>query len=225
MNDEHPDAKRRTEPGWFNGIAIALAMMAILIVAFFAGQHYFGGFGSDRDQRVAQDASAPAIGGPFTLIDQTGRTVTEKDFAGKLMLVYFGYTFCPDVCPTTLTTMSQAMTLLGDDADRVVPILVTVDPERDTPEQMQMYASYFHPRLVALTGSPDQIADMAKTYRVYYAKVQEEGVGDDAYVMDHSAITYLMGPDGRYLRHFGHGTTAEDMAEGLREAIAADATS
>lgn len=223
MSGSHTGSGDSSGAGWFNGIAIALAVMAILIVAFFAGQHYFGGFGRDGGD-VAQASSSAAIGGPFTLVDQNGDTVTEKDFAGKLMLVYFGYTFCPDVCPTTLSTMSQALALLGDESEDVVPVLITVDPERDTPEQLRMYASYFHPRLVALTGSKEQIAEAAKAYRVYYAKVQEDESGE-TYLMDHSAIAYLMGRDGQYVRHFSHGTSPQDMAQGLREALAPAPTS
>jgi len=157
----------------------------------------------------------PKIGGAFTLVDQDGKTVTDADFRGQYLLVYFGYTFCPDVCPTSLSVIADAMDLIGDKADRVTPIFITVDPKRDTPEQMKMYVEYFHPKLVGLTGSEDQVAAAAKAYKVYYAKV---GDGDE-YLMDHSSITYLMGPDGDFIAHFSHGVDAEEMADRLKEII------
>ena len=141
------------------------------------------------------------VGGPFRLTDQHGAEVTEQDFAGRYMLIYFGYTYCPDFCPISLANMTQALDLLPpDQAEQVVPILITVDPERDTVEQLAEYAPLFHPSLVALTGRPRQIKAAAKAYRVYFAKA---GNGDsDTYLMDHSSFIYLMGPDGRYVRHF-----------------------
>ena len=152
------------------------------------------------------------IGGPFHLIDQTGKPRTDTDFRGQVLLVYFGYTNCPDVCPTTLQTITNAMDKLGADAAKVTPIFITVDPERDTTEVLKAYASNFHPRLVALTGSADEIAAAAKAYRIYYAKVGQE----TDYSMDHSSIVYLMGPDGKYLGHFGMDATADDIAAVLR---------
>ncbi len=159
------------------------------------------------------------IGGPFSLVDQQGKQVTEQDFAGRFMLIYFGYTFCPDVCPLTLATMAQAIEQLSpEQADRVAPIFITVDPERDTVKQLASYAPLFSPRLVALTGTPEQIKQAAKAYRVYFAKVAGDGSSD--YLMDHSAFIYLMGPDGRYRRHFGHDASPEDIAKALREELA-----
>ena len=216
------DTRGRTGARWFNAIAVAVAAIALVVVAFFAGQHYFGAFGTDESHRAS---AAPVIGGPFTLTDQHGNTVTDADFRGRYMLVYFGFTYCPDVCPTALATITEAMNRLDEAADRIVPILITVDPERDTPEQLKMYASHFSPRLVALTGTPEQIAAVAKAYRIYYAKAAPQDADDDAYTMDHSAITYLMDPDGAYLRHFNHATTADEMAERLREIVAPAAAS
>jgi cytochrome oxidase Cu insertion factor (SCO1/SenC/PrrC family) len=160
------------------------------------------------------------VGGPFALIDQRGAEVTEQDFAGRYMLVYFGYTYCPDVCPMSLANMTQALDLLPpDEAEQVVPVFITVDPERDTVEQLAEYAPLFHPRLVALTGSPEAVKAAAQAYRVYFAKA---GDGDsDAYLMDHSTFIYLMGPDGRYVRHFAHNASPEEIAVAIEEAIAA----
>ena len=159
------------------------------------------------------------VGGPFTLVDQAGNQVTEEDFAGRFMLVYFGYTYCPDFCPMSLSTMVQALDLLEpEQAERVVPVLITVDPERDTVEQLAEYVPLFHPRLVGLTGTPEQTAAAARAYRVYFNKVAE---GDpDAYLMDHSTFIYLMGPEGEYRRHFGANATPEEVAEGLRAELA-----
>ena len=161
------------------------------------------------------------IGGAFTLTDQTGAPRSEADLTGQYSLVYFGYTYCPDICPTSLSTMTQGLDLLAESAPAkeaaVRPVFVTIDPERDTVEAMAGYAAHFHPRLMALTGTPEQVATAAKAYRIYYQKVQEPGASD--YLMDHSSIIYLMGPDGSYLTHFTHASTAEDIAKGLTEQV------
>lgn len=159
----------------------------------------------------------PQIGGAFELTDQNGRVRRDTDFRGRYMLVYFGYTYCPDVCPTTLLAMSRALELLAETAPesrgRVVPLFITIDPERDTVEAMAAYAPSFHPDLVALTGTAEQIGAAAKAYRVYYAKVEDESAAD--YLMDHSSYIFLMGPDGAYVTHFSHLDSAEKIAEAL----------
>jgi protein SCO1/2 len=172
------------------------------------------------DARQVQTSAGEAlIGGPFTLTDQHGARVTEQDFAGRFMLIYFGYTFCPDMCPTSLTVMAAALDELPDaQADQVVPILITVDPARDTVEQLAAYAPLFHPRLVALTGSEEEVREAAQAYRVYYHVPDEEG---DAYLVDHSTFVYLMGPDGSYRTHFGIDASPEAMAEAIGKEIAA----
>ena len=157
------------------------------------------------------------VGGPFTLTDQTGKRVTEKDFLGKHMLVFFGYTFCPDVCPTELQVMTAALDMIGPEADKITPVFVTFDPERDTVQVMKAYVENFGPRLVGLTGSPDEIATVAKAYRVYYAKAGKSGSPD--YLMDHSSIIYLMGPDGSFVKHFTYTTDAKALAQSLKEAL------
>lgn len=156
----------------------------------------------------------PTIGGPFTLTDQNGRTVTDADFHGRYMLIYFGYTYCPDVCPTSLQVMADALDLLGPKADEITPVLITIDPQRDTSELLRDYVANFHPRMVGLTGTQEQIAAAAKAYRVYFAKAEQDG---GVYLMDHSSIVYLMGKDGSFLGHFGHNTPADKMAEGIRK--------
>ena len=142
-----------------------------------------------------RSAGVGAIGGPFTLVDDTGATVTEQNLAGKPYAMYFGYTFCPDVCPTTLFDLSRWIQKLGPDADKLNYVFVTVDPERDTPKLMHTYLSSFDKHIRGFTGTPEQIAKIAKEYRVYYKKIPTDGGG---YVMDHSAIIYLMGPDGKF---------------------------
>lgn len=154
------------------------------------------------------------IGGPFTLVDQDGKTRSDADFHGRYLLVYFGYTFCPDLCPTELQTISDALDRLGDKAAKVQPLFITVDPARDTVPVMKAYVSHFHASLVGLTGSPLQIAAAARAYRVYFAKAPAAD-GSDEYLMDHSGFVYLMAPDGHYITHFTPQTTAKQMAKAI----------
>ncbi|MBP0493566.1 SCO family protein [Pararoseomonas indoligenes] len=155
-----------------------------------------------------------SVGGPFTLVDGDGKTVTEANLRGKLALVFFGYTFCPDVCPTELQAVAQAMDLLGPQADQVRPVFVTIDPERDTPAKIKDYVALFHPSILGLTGTPAQVSAAARAWRVYYAKVTPPGASD--YLMDHSAFTYLMGRDGSLRTLFRPGATPEEMATAIR---------
>jgi protein SCO1/2 len=159
------------------------------------------------------EAGGPAIGGKFTLVSGDGRTVTDRDFRGKYLLVYFGYTYCPDVCPTTLNAVAGALDKLGPTADRLQPLFITVDPRRDTPAVIKQYAAAFSPRLLGLTGTPAEIAAVAKEYHVYYAE-HRTGPGPNDYSMDHSSILYLMGPDGQFIAPIrADGTGAEIAAE------------
>jgi protein SCO1/2 len=168
-------------------------------------------------RNVGQDV-VPTIGAPFALTDQFGKPRTDADFRGQYMLVFFGFTNCPDICPVELQTMSDALDQLGPDAAKVTPIFITVDPARDTSEALRDYVANFHPRLVALTGSEDAVGTVAKGYRVFYAKATGTNAPSDpaAYIMDHTATVYLMGPDGRYVTHFNPGTSAQALAEGVR---------
>jgi protein SCO1 len=158
-------------------------------------------------------AQAAAVGGPFHLVDQDGRTVSDQDFRGKPLLVFFGYTHCPDVCPTTLFDVSEVMRRLGPEADRAAALFITVDPRRDTPATLKDYLSSFDPHLRGLTGSTDATAAVAKAYRVYYKKVPTEG---DDYTMDHTAIVYLMDKDGHFVAPFSLRRTPEAAADDLR---------
>ena len=163
-----------------------------------------------------------SIGGPFELVNQDGKTVTQDDFKGKYMLAYFGYTFCPDVCPTELQVIGTALDMMpADVSSEITPVFFTVDPARDTVEAIAEYVPYFHDRMVGLTGTVEQTTAAAKAYRVYYAKSIPEGQPEDTdtYLMDHSSFVYLMDRDGQFVRHFNYGTSPEDMAKGVTEAV------
>lgn len=153
-----------------------------------------------------------AIRSEFSLIDHNGNRVTEADFLGRWQLVFFGFTHCPDVCPTTLAYMANVLDRLGEEVERVAPIFITVDPSRDTPEVMAEYVQAFHPKLVGLTGSEAEVAAAAQSFRVYYEKMEEE-TAPDGYLMAHSGHVYLMTPEGRFEDIFREGDqSAEKMA-------------
>ena len=153
------------------------------------------------------------VGGPFRLVDHTGKARTDSDYRGRLLLLYFGFTWCPDVCPTDLQSIAEAMQRLGKTADAVQPLFVTLDPERDTPARLSAYVTFFHPRLVGLTGDAESIREVARAYKVYYAKVPSSR-GD--YTIDHSGYVYLMDGAGKYLGFFPPGTPAERMVDVIR---------
>ena len=163
---------------------------------------------------LTQGGTASLVGGPFTLEKGSGQQVTDRNFRGKYMLVYFGYTFCPDVCPTTLSEVADAMDKLGGKADRLQPIFISVDPKRDTPDVVKQYAAAFGTRLIGLTGTAEQIAAVAKEYRVYYAE-HRTGPGPNDYSMDHSSVLYLMGPDGKFVAPIRPDENGTEMAADL----------
>ncbi len=229
----HPDADRtrRLARRALLILAVGGVILAAALVSVYMAL-------PDRPQatapasRLAEPGSVP-IGGPFALVDHRGRTVTEKSFGGRYLLVFFGFTNCPDVCPTTLGDIARALDLLGSEANAVRPLFVSLDPERDGPKRLAEYVKAFHPRIVGLTGTPRQIAAVAKAYRVFYEKVSAKSyydgkaasskepkpVGDD-YLISHQGNTYLMSPKGEYLVHFSYGTKAPEIARVIREAIA-----
>jgi protein SCO1 len=157
------------------------------------------------------------VGGPFTLTDQAGRARSDSEFRGKLMIVYFGYTFCPDVCPADLLAITQALDALGPAARDVQPIFITIDPERDT-RLLAGYVSAFHKSLIGLTGSPEDIRKVANSYKAFYAKAPGESDGD--YVIDHTGVIYLMGKGGEYLGFMPPQTAPEKLTEILRKYLA-----
>jgi protein SCO1 len=194
---------------------LLIVVLAGFLIGAFAGASVLVlNTGAKGTAPVAISGKA-LIGGPFALIDQTGKTVTERDFRGRFMLVYFGFTHCPDICPAELQVMAQALDRLGDKAEQVVPVFITVDPERDTPEVVADYVKNFGARFVGLTGSSEAVAAAAKAYRVPYSKVEDKTSAND-YSVDHSALVYFMDPKGEYLAHFPYGTSAETMAETMR---------
>ena len=195
---------------------IALALLGVLGAA---GQPLAQR--SDRSAAELMDAvmwNREPIGGPFALIDQDGKRRTDMDFRGKVLLVYFGFSYCPDVCPTDLQEIGLAVDRLGAAGDDVQPIFITVDPARDTSEHLKEYVAMFHARFVGLTGDAAAIDAAARAYRVYYARVELE---KSDYTVDHSAFIYLMGRHGEYLGFFPPGTSPERIAESIRPRLAA----
>ncbi|MBV8838358.1 MAG: SCO family protein [Alphaproteobacteria bacterium] len=210
-------AGRPRGPRWRRGLRRArpLVLAALLL-------------GALSPARAADDASTPSpealigallhnrgpIGAPFDLIDQSGQRRTDADFRGKVVLIYFGYTHCPDVCPMELQSLSTAVDLLGAEAGAVQPVFITIDPERDTPAHLADYVTSFHPRLVALTGASSAIRQVALAYKVYFAR-SSATQGDD-YTVDHTGFVYLVGKDGRYRRFLEPGTPPEKIAAAVR---------
>jgi cytochrome oxidase Cu insertion factor (SCO1/SenC/PrrC family) len=158
------------------------------------------------------------IGGPFEMVDQNGTIVTEKNFAGKPMLLFFGYTYCPDVCPTELQILSAALDQLGEQAKTVQPIFVSIDPERDTPAVLKSYLEGFGPRWIGLTGTPEQVRQITRSWHVFYEKRDNKASPQD-YLMDHSSFIFLMGSDGHFLKHFNYTTDAKTLAADLSNAL------
>ena len=160
-----------------------------------------------------------AIGGPFELVNHKGETVRDTDYRGSYLLVMFGFTNCPDVCPTELQLITEALGVLGPTAKKVQPLMITMDPERDTVEVLADYVSNFHPSIMALTGSVEQIKAVAGAYKAYFAKGEIDK--DGGYFMDHSSFIYLMGPNGQYLDHFAPNTSSEVIAARIQSAVSA----
>ncbi|CAH0287523.1 hypothetical protein ROS9278_04130 [Roseomonas sp. CECT 9278] len=229
-------------PAYVRGMTRIIQIVSVLLVLLIGGAWGAAWFGRGPGESVSDaflrsiarltggDMPAPSaggiqlaqgvsLGGPFTLVDHTGRTVTDRDFAGRPLLVYFGFTYCPDVCPTELGTIAAALDAMGPAGERVTPILVTIDPERDTPAALADYVSRFHPRMIGLTGSAEQVAAAARAYRVYYARVRPRDSTD--YLMDHSSFIYFVGPDGRVRSLFRPETTPEAIAAAITSQLRA----
>jgi cytochrome oxidase Cu insertion factor (SCO1/SenC/PrrC family) len=177
-----------------------------------------GGYALWSTRSLSTSSGVALVGGPFTMVNHKGVTVTDKDFRGKPMLLFFGFTFCPDICPTELQVMTAAIADLGEAGKDIQPILVTIDPERDTPDVLAAYVSNFGDNVIGLTGSAQQVETMAGAYRVFYSR-QDNPKDPANYLMDHSSIIYLMGPDGSFLKHFSYTTDAKALAEGLKKAL------
>jgi len=186
----------------------------IVLAAFVAGA--FALVAAVMVFAPAEKTRPSAVGGPFELIDQDGKTVSDLNFRGKPFLVFFGFTHCPDICPTTLFEVSEIFNRLGKDADKVSAIFVTVDPERDTPEKLKLYLSSFHPRISALSGSEAQIEAIKKAYFVYAKRVPLEGGG---YTMDHTSVVYLMDKNGKFIAPFNLKRDADAAAADLKRRL------
>lgn len=170
---------------------------------------------------AAEEPLPAGIVARYLLRDVNGRAVTEGDFAGRFQLITFGYTYCPDICPTTLVEMAEILRRLGDNAARLQAIFVSVDPERDTPQTLKTYAAHFDARILGLTGTPELVRSAAARFKVRYEKVREPGAPAGQYSVDHSAGMYLLGPDGAFVHKFAYGTAAADVAERIRSFMAA----
>lgn len=190
------------------GLAVLVLMFGILMLT-----------GTRESAPIVRSSGQAQIGGPFTLVNQDGETVTDEDFRGKAMLIYFGFTYCPDICPFSLQTMDAALAQL-DEAERalVQPILISVDPRRDTPEALAAYvqSDAFPDGLIGLTGTPEQVAQVAEEYRVIYRET-EEGQEDESYLVDHTSFIYLMDFEGEFVTVFSHGHTPQAIADALQD--------
>lgn len=203
--------RRSNRPFWILAVIGMAAILGGLRLLLWGGGHV-------HDDHSAQAEAPVAIGGPFSLQDGDGKDVTDQDYRGKFMLVYFGYTFCPDVCPTELGLVAKALdALTPEQREKIVPLFITVDPDRDTAQVMKTYTAAFHPQIVGLTGTAEQVEQAKKAYKIYGAKVP--GGDEKTYTMDHSSILYLMGPDGGFLEHFNRNATLDQIVEDLRRRL------
>lgn len=200
-----------------------LRYLAIIISFGIVGALIATQFGYLKVGNLTRGSTGIAkIGGPFQLTDHYNELRTDADFKGRLLLIYFGYTSCPDVCPTGLQVISSALEAIHSTDKLVQPLFITVDPERDTPSRLKDYLSNFHPSILGMTGTNSQIKNAAKSFRVYFRKNDEEkDKPTDNYLMDHSSIIFLMDRKGRYLTHFSHQTQPSKLAAALRENIRA----
>lgn len=203
---------------WLRTIRFTAYALAVLLAAG-AGAALWLRHDAGMEQRLGGMSVAPSvqIGGPFSLTDHTGAAVTDATYRGRLMLIFFGFTHCPDVCPTELQVIAEVLDGLGADADRVAPLFITVDPERDTPALLAEYVPVFDARFLGMYGTPEQIADVAKDFRVFYRK---SGDLEGHYTIDHSAGTYVFGPDGRLRLYMRHGETPAVIAADIKALLA-----
>jgi protein SCO1 len=224
---DHPPRSGTDAPPRFLSLSIALevamnrqtafalvAALALVAAIAVAAIYALLPDRSETATPIVAASSMPA-GGPFALLDGTGATITDQTFRGRWELVFFGYIYCPDLCPTTLSTIAEALRELGPLAAQIQPIFITIDPRRDTPETVGAYVRNFDPRIVGLTGSPEAIAAVAAEYKIYYA-VHKTGDGPDDYLMDHSGFVYLMNPEGKFARVLSGEGPGKALADRLR---------
>lgn len=199
-------------------------ILILILTCFFTIYIIWGSINhSSTPQNIAvvsdyANQGMPDIGGTFELIDHTGQKRTDRDFRGKFMMVYFGYRYCPDICPTALSTMTESLEMLGSKAQHIQLLFITVDPERDKIEDLAEYIQNFHPNFIALTGEAAQIERARKAYRVFAVRAEEKVQSTD-YLIDHSSIIYVMNRQGKFIAHFNHATPAEQIVKALRKVL------
>ncbi|KAK7294719.1 hypothetical protein RJT34_17613 [Clitoria ternatea] len=209
---------RRSPVSWLSFLLLVLTGAGLVLYYDREKKRHIKGI-QDASEAVKQGPSAgtAAIGGPFHLINHHGKHVTDKDFLGNWTLLYFGFTHCPDICPDELQKLAATVDKIKEKCGlEIVPVFISVDPERDTVEQVGEYVKEFHPNLIGLTGSPDEIKNVARAYRVYYMKTAEE---DSDYLVDHSIVIYLMNPKMEFVRFFGKNSDADSIADGVIEEV------
>ena len=196
-------------------VAIVVVLAITVVVLATVGRGFFT---PSEDASKTTIVGKASIGGPFHLVDGSGKPVSDMDYRGKYMIIYFGYTYCPDVCPTSLGEIAGALDMLSpDQLEKVVPIFISVDPERDTPKVVGEYVKHFHDRLIGLTGPLDAVKSAAKAYRAYFSKGEADADGD--YPVDHTSYTYVVGPDGQFITAYRHATPALDIAKSLKDML------
>jgi protein SCO1/2 len=200
---------------------LAAGVIACLLIAFVLvqGARLLGGPQPATSGGAVINTAGADIGGPFTLTDTSGKRVSDRDFRGRYMLIYFGYSYCPDVCPTELQAMGRALDLAGPAGDRIVPVFITVDPARDKGKDLADYVRAFHPRMIGLTGAREDIDAVTKAYRVYYKLGAPSKPGAMDYLVDHTSFVYLIGPDGKLAALFRGNSGADALAEGIKGAL------
>ena len=201
-----------------NARNLFLALAGLIAGGLLAFVMHPAGVGPASDVPAAQVSGKALIGGPFTLTDETGKRVTEKDFLGHPLLIFFGYTHCPDICPSSLQVISAAIDKLGSKGRTITPVFISLDGERDTPEKLAQYVKSFHPRLAGLSGNAAETAAVASAYRVFYQKIADPKSPAD-YTFDHAAITYLMGADGNFITHIAHTTDVDEVVSIIDKAL------
>ena len=203
-------------------VNILLGALGVFLVVAYLVYGWLGQKNAEQARRYEQQSAANAVipegtalGGPFALVNQDGKAVTDKDFRGKMLLLTFGYTYCPDVCPTKLQDISLALDNLGADAQWVQPVFISIDPQRDTPAQMKQYVELYHNNIQGLSGTMEQIAAVAKVYKIYYKRAEDTGDGN--YMMDHSTGIYLFDQEGKFLEIFGEGAEPAKIADAIKQ--------
>lgn len=198
-------------------IGVMLLALGVIAATAVVAWQFIGDTGKNETNEGVSFTAAVKIGGPFNLVTHRGEQVTDESFHGQFLIVYFGYAYCPDVCPTELANIAAAMDHMGATASAVQPLFVTIDPERDSRAFMAEYVVQFHPSIIGLTGTKQEIANIAKRYRVFYRKVEDDSASE--YLMDHSNFIYFMGPGGKFLSMFRGGTDPVAIAKTITKYV------